>query len=127
MLEIAEDAVEALKQSGALRITAEEVDGEVEISIEDATEPAEGDEIVERDGRKILRNLRPDGVLEEHIDPRFHGGDGAVLEMRLFGKQELIENLKAAGFASIRVHEGPKFQIGVYWPGNQSVPVAARC
>jgi SAM-dependent methyltransferase len=84
-------------------------------------------EIVERDGRKILRNLRPDGVLEEHIDPRFHGGDGAVLEMRLFGKQELIENLKAAGFASIRVHEGPKFQIGVYWPGNQSVPVAARC
>jgi hypothetical protein len=40
----------------------------------------------------------------------------SVLVMRLFGKQELIENLKAAGFASIRVHEGPKFQIGVTGP-----------
>ena len=84
-------------------------------------------EIVERDGRKVLRNLRRDGVVEEHIDPRFHGGEGAVLVMRLFGKQELIDNLKAAGFASTRVHEGPKFQIGVFWPGNHSVPVAARC
>jgi len=34
MLQIAEDAVEALKQIGGLRITAEDVDGEVEISIE---------------------------------------------------------------------------------------------
>jgi hypothetical protein len=50
MLQIADDAVEALKQMGRLRITAEEVDGEVEISIEDATEPADGDQIVERDG-----------------------------------------------------------------------------
>lgn len=84
-------------------------------------------EIVERDGQKVLRNVRLDGVVEEHVNPRFHGGDGAVLEMRLFGKQDLIDNLKEAGFANIRVHEGPNFQIGVYWPGNHSLPISARC
>ena len=36
MLQIDDDAVEALAQIGTIRITADEVDGEVEISIEEA-------------------------------------------------------------------------------------------
>ena len=40
MLEIHEDAVEALKGMGGLRITAEETDDGVELQIDDATEPA---------------------------------------------------------------------------------------
>jgi Fe-S cluster assembly iron-binding protein IscA len=78
MLEIADDAVEPLKQMGALRITAEDLDGEVEIAIEDATEPAEGDETVERDGAvvyldELAATVLADQVLGVHAhDDHFH-------------------------------------------------------
>ncbi|HEY8704071.1 MAG TPA: hypothetical protein VIL98_04895 [Gaiellaceae bacterium] len=78
MLQIAEDAVEALKQIGGLRITAEDVDGEVEISIEDATEPAEGDQIVERDGAIVYLDPAAAEVLSDEVlgvhshDDHFH-------------------------------------------------------
>jgi len=78
MLEIAEDAVEALKQIGALRISAEEVDGEVEISIEDASEAAEGDQIVERDGAIVYLDAAAAEVLADEVlgvhshDDHFH-------------------------------------------------------
>jgi Fe-S cluster assembly iron-binding protein IscA len=78
MLQIADDAVEALKQIGDLRITAEEVDGEVEISIEDATEPVEGDEIVERDGVTVYLDATASEVLADQVlgahghDDHFH-------------------------------------------------------
>ena len=78
MLEIAEDAVVALKEMGALRITAEEVDGEVEIAIEDATEPLDGDATVERDGAVVYLDATAaealaDQVLGVHAhDDHFH-------------------------------------------------------
>ena len=78
MLQIAEDAVAALKQMGRLRITAEEVDGEVEISIEDATEPAEGDQVVERDGAIVYLDAAAAEVLSDEVlgvhshDDHFH-------------------------------------------------------
>ena len=78
MLEIAEDAVAALKEMGALRITAEEVDGEVEIAIEDATEPLDGDKTVERDGAVVYLDAPAaealaDQVLGVHAhDDHFH-------------------------------------------------------
>ena len=78
MLEIAEDAVVALKEMGALRITAEEVDGEVEIAIEDATEPLDGDATVERDGAVVYLDAAAaealaDQVLGVHAhDDHFH-------------------------------------------------------
>ncbi|MGN6797869.1 MAG: HesB/YadR/YfhF-family protein [Gaiellaceae bacterium] len=62
MLEISEDAVEPLKGMGtALRITAEESDDGVELQIDDAAEPHEGDEVVERDGARVFL----DGVAAE--------------------------------------------------------------
>jgi Fe-S cluster assembly iron-binding protein IscA len=78
MLQIAETAVDALKKMGALRITAEEVDDEVEISIEDATEPAEGDEVVERDGAIVYLDAAAAEVLADEVlgvhahDDHFH-------------------------------------------------------
>ena len=78
MLEIAEDAVVPLKEMGALRITAEEVDGEVEIAIEDATEPLDGDATVERDGAVVYLDAAAaealaDQVLGVHAhDDHFH-------------------------------------------------------
>jgi hypothetical protein len=78
MLEIADDAVEALKQMGALRITAEDVDGEVEIAIDDATGPVEGDETIERDGALVYLDQTAATVLADQVlgvhahDDHFH-------------------------------------------------------
>ena len=78
MLEIAEDAVAALKEMGALRITAEEVDEEVEIAIEDATEPLDGDETVERDGAVVYLDAAAAAALTDQVlgvhahDDHFH-------------------------------------------------------
>ena len=71
MLQIAADALDALAELGAIRITGEEVDGEVELSIDDATEPAEGDEIVEQGGARIFL----DAVAADALDDQVIGVD----------------------------------------------------
>jgi Fe-S cluster assembly iron-binding protein IscA len=74
MLQIAEDAVDALAGLGAIRITGEEVDGEVELSIEDATEPAAGDEVVEQGGARIfLDTVAADALSDQVIGVHAHG------------------------------------------------------
>jgi iron-sulfur cluster assembly protein len=78
MLEIAADALDALAELGAIRITGEEVDGEVELSIDDATEPAEGDEIVEQGGARIFLDAVAADALDDQVigvhahDDHFH-------------------------------------------------------
>jgi Fe-S cluster assembly iron-binding protein IscA len=54
MLQIDDEAVEALTQIGPLRVTAEETDDGLELQIDDATEPLEGDEVVEREGARVF-------------------------------------------------------------------------
>ena len=54
MLQIDDDAVAALEQIGTIRISAEEVGDETEISIDEATEPCEGDEVLETGGAKVF-------------------------------------------------------------------------
>jgi Fe-S cluster assembly iron-binding protein IscA len=74
MLQIAADALDALAELGAIRITGEEVDGEVELSIDDATEPAEGDEIVEQGGARIfLDAVAADALADQVIGVHAHG------------------------------------------------------
>ena len=78
MLEIDEDAVGALSQMGALRVTAQETDDGVELQIDDATEPAEGDAVVERDGARVFLDALAAEVLDDQIlgvhahDDHFH-------------------------------------------------------
>ncbi len=67
MLQIDDDAVGPLAEMGPLRISAEEVDGEVEISISEATEPAAGDEVVERDGVRLFLDAMAAGVLDDQV------------------------------------------------------------
>lgn len=74
MLQIAEDAVDALTDLGAIRITAEEVDGEVELSIDDATDPADGDLVVEQGGARIfLDPVAADALADQVIGIEAHG------------------------------------------------------
>ena len=67
MLEIHDDAVEALKGMGGLRITAAETDDGVELQIDDATEPQEGDEVVERDGAQVFLDSVAAEVLADQV------------------------------------------------------------
>jgi Fe-S cluster assembly iron-binding protein IscA len=67
MLEIDEDAIEALKGMGALRITGEESDDGVELQIDDATGPQVGDETVERDGATVYLDAVAAEVLADQV------------------------------------------------------------
>jgi len=67
MLELSDDAVEALKEMGPLRVTAEETDEGVELQIDDAAEPREGDEVVERDGARVFLAPSAADVLADQI------------------------------------------------------------
>lgn len=67
MLQIDEDAVDALAGLGAIRISGEEVDGEVELSIDDASEPAQGDEVIEREGARIFLDAVAAEALADQI------------------------------------------------------------
>jgi Fe-S cluster assembly iron-binding protein IscA len=78
MLQIDDEAVEALRQIGGLRIRGVESEGEIELEIEEATEPMMGDETVERDGVRVFldpvaANALEDQVLGIHAhDDHFH-------------------------------------------------------
>ena len=67
MLQIDDEAVAALAQIGTIRITADEVDGEVEISIDEATDPSEGDEVVERGDVRVFLDAAAAEVLDDQV------------------------------------------------------------
>ena len=78
MLQISDEAVGALRQIGTLRIRGVEADGEIELEIEEATEPVADDVVVERDGVEVYldpvaANALDDQVLGIHAhDDHFH-------------------------------------------------------
>jgi Fe-S cluster assembly iron-binding protein IscA len=67
MLQIDDDAIGALREMGALRITAVQVDDEVEIQIDDAQGPEDGDETIERDGAKVYLDALATEVLDDQV------------------------------------------------------------
>ena len=74
MLQIDENAVETLAGLGAIRISGEEVEGEIELSIDDANEAAEGDEVVEREGATVfLDAVAADALADQVIGIHSHG------------------------------------------------------
>ncbi len=78
MLKIDDDAVDALSQIGALRITAEETDEGVELQIDEASAPEEGNQVVEREGARVFLSASAADVLSDQVlgvhahDDHFH-------------------------------------------------------
>jgi Fe-S cluster assembly iron-binding protein IscA len=79
MLQINDEAVEALRQIGDLRIRGVEDDGEVELEIEEAgDEPVAEDQLVERDGVKVYLDPVAASALDDQVlgihahDDHFH-------------------------------------------------------
>ncbi|HEX5449935.1 MAG TPA: hypothetical protein VFW85_07750 [Gaiellaceae bacterium] len=67
MLQISDEAVDVLREMGALRITGQEVDGELELELTDATEAQEGDQTVERDGAKVFLDAASAEALADQV------------------------------------------------------------
>jgi Fe-S cluster assembly iron-binding protein IscA len=78
MLQIDDEAVEALTQMGGLRITAEETEEGVELQIDEASAPQEADEVVEREGARVYLDAMAAEVLADQVlgvhahDDHFH-------------------------------------------------------
>jgi iron-sulfur cluster assembly protein len=68
MLQIAEDALDALREIGAIRIRGVEAgEDEIELEIEEADEPQMDDQLVERDGVRVYLDPVAANALEDQI------------------------------------------------------------
>jgi len=75
------------------------------------------------DGR-ILVNRTAGGEHEEFSELIFHGGEGETLEMRVFSKEWLLNELQGAGFSKVRVLDEEYPESGIFWR-ERSVPLIA--
>jgi SAM-dependent methyltransferase len=82
--------------------------------------------LLKKDGSFVLRNKTKTGVVQEFSDLVFHGGPGSTLEMRVFSESAVIQHLKDAGFADIKVHRTADLVHGIWWPEPWSFPISAR-
>jgi hypothetical protein len=46
--------------------------------------------------------------------------------MRVFSENALVQHLKDAGFADIKVHRAVDLVHGIWWPQPWSLPMSAR-
>lgn len=83
--------------------------------------------IMQQKGRQpIMENITKDGRRQVFDNLVFHGGPGATLEMRVFSKEGLLNELKMAGFQSIKICSEPYLDFGIYWRDLWSLPLIAR-
>jgi Fe-S cluster assembly iron-binding protein IscA len=67
MLQISDESVEALRQMGTLRIRGVEGEGEIELEIDEATEPVADDVVVEREGVEVYLDPVAANALEDQV------------------------------------------------------------
>jgi SAM-dependent methyltransferase len=60
--------------------------------------------------------------LEIFPRPEFHGGPGAVLEMRMYGEGDLRARLAYAGFQDVKMLEPCRSDVGYVWSFNVEKP-----
>ena len=79
-------------------------------------------------GDSCLLNTRADGTVETFRNPVFHEGPGLVLEMRVFTKGGIEDNLRAAGFQQIEfeLRDHPEFGIIFGYPWSRPVAASKR-
>ena len=67
MLQISDEAVDALRQLGPLRVRGVEADGEIELEIQEADGPVGDDVVVERDGVEIYLDPVASTALDDQV------------------------------------------------------------
>lgn len=69
--------------------------------------------IIKTGRSRVLINRTREGVEQVFEDLSFHGGKGSTLEMRLFSKESLLENIRKAGFQGITIHQDSFPEFGI--------------
>lgn len=89
--------------------------------------------ISKQNGSPVLINYTKEGKKQIYTDTVsyykglvFHGGDGQTLQMRHFGKGDIVQNLKNAGFIDIKFWDYPLSKFGICWQEPHSVLITAR-
>lgn len=77
-------------------------------------------------GELHLLNARADGIVETFCNLTFHEGPGLALEMRLFTKGGIEDNLRAAGFHHFEFETRDYTEFGIIFGHPWSRPLAAR-
>lgn len=114
-----ENAYRLLKPGGVMIFTVPYVEGETREHFSNVREFS-----VQREkGEWVLTGTSADGVVEKFNNLTFHGGPGTVVEFRLFGRDSLERDCKAAGFDPGRIYSGDVREYGIIW--NPYVPEQA--
>jgi SAM-dependent methyltransferase len=79
--------------------------------------------ITKEKGVWILTNDTVDGKRQRYDNLVFHEGPGAIVEMRLFGSDSLVNNFSDAGFTQTLNHSEEVNKYGILW--NKYVPEEA--
>ncbi len=83
-------------------------------------------EMQRRGDTRVLINRTRHGNVQEFDQLRFHGGGDAALEMRVFGLEDILARLQAAGFTEVRVREENVPASGIFFRYNWGLPITAR-
>lgn len=83
-------------------------------------------EIIWEGGRRLLKNVTRDDREQVFDNLVFHGGEGATLEMRLFGLPSLVDEFRRVGLEKVKVYWDSYPDFGIYWDSPNGAPVAAR-
>ncbi|WP_090524356.1 class I SAM-dependent methyltransferase [Paracoccus isoporae] len=68
------------------------------------------------DGRTVVDLVFADGRRKTDESPKFHGGPGLTLELPMFSRKRMLDELTAAGFVDITIHDDNLPQHGIVWP-----------
>jgi SAM-dependent methyltransferase len=82
--------------------------------------------LIEEDGAWRLENKRRDGELEIFHNLSFHGGRGLALEMRIFTKESIEQELRDAGFTAVEFDSHEWAEFGIVFPYPWNYPILAR-
>lgn len=78
------------------------------------------------DGSWVVDLEYSNGVKRTDHNPRFHGGPGLTLEVRLFNRDRILAELQEAGFVDIQVHDDNLPEHGISWSVASRVITARR-
>ena len=106
-----ENARLLLKPGGVMIFTVPYVEGKTKEHFPELHEFS----LQRKENRTVLVNRTIDGRTQEYSELTFHGGAGSVIEMRLFGKDDLLRCIQDAGFELVRVYSQENLEHGILW------------
>jgi hypothetical protein len=77
-------------------------------------------------GSRVLNNRTAKGLTQHYSRLVFHGGAGETLEMRVFSKAGLLQELNDAGFINIHIQGDDHLPHGIHWSDPWSLPITAE-